>query len=380
MKSTKEALARGLKFKQAVKDLKNAEEAEPKCKKNKAEEVDKKSRKQPPAQEVGKKSRKQPPSEAQSVEGCKSNTVSPKAKASKAKAPPELKRKGAFLEEPEVHEPPTKRLKGKTPAVQASHIPDPTPEEEDGWEEETCGSFWDDWGEVSYEYDLWRQGLPQSSELEADLQAHRDMPIPEKPAAVPEPVADQLPPAAGSGSTFVDAEARLQAHSRLSSKDRQDSQTISDIGPSASQVVAGVDMSMLLQRVQQLELEKAELESQLSTDSKGSKATTATEPQVPEASKAPAAERPVATPVRAKEHVFHDSPPPSPVTKGLSPSLAARIRTQADPVPKPTEMPPDVSDPKPDDGPKISSVTHRKEYAKLAALLNISLCWFFLLC
>ena len=272
MKSTKEALARGLKFKQAVKDLKNAsssskwkppsiplttpvgiadmtlddmmkkeklsyadavtvylafqeslkkpskkpsksqdantnssgesaapaEEAEPKRKKNKAEEVDKKSGKQPPAQEVGKKSRKQPPSEAQSVEGRKSNTVSSKAKASKAKAPPELKRKGAFLEEPEAHEPPTKRLKGKTPA-QASQIPDPTPEEEEehGWEEET--SFWDDWGdEVSYEYDLWRQGLPQSSELEADLQAHRDMPIPEKPAAVPEPVADQLLPAPGS--------------------------------------------------------------------------------------------------------------------------------------------------------------------------------------
>ena len=60
----------------------------------------------------------------------------------------------------------------------------------------------------------------------------------------------------------MDGQARLQA-GHLTNKDRQDSQTnLSDLGPSASQVGSAVDMNMLLQRVQQLELEKAELESQ----------------------------------------------------------------------------------------------------------------------
>ena len=181
------------------------EEAQPKRKKTKAEEVDKKSGKQPPAQEVGmksekqppaqevdKKSRKQPPSEALSVEGCNSKSVTPKAKASKAKSP-SLKRKGAFLQEPEaeVHEPPTKRIKGKTPA-EASHIPqDPTLDEDSTQVEEAIleGEAIPDeeWEDISYEYDLWRQGLPQSSELEAHLRDHRALP---EPVAVPEPAAD----------------------------------------------------------------------------------------------------------------------------------------------------------------------------------------------
>ena len=181
------------------------EEAQPKRKKTKAEEVDKKSGKQPPAQEVGmksekqppaqevdKKSRKQPPSEALSVEGCNSKSVTPKAKASKAKSP-SLKRKGAFLQEPEaeVHEPPTKRIKGKTPA-EASHIPqDPTLDEDSTQVEEAMleGEAIPDeeWEDISYEYDLWRQGLPQSSELEAHLRDHRALP---EPVAVPEPAAD----------------------------------------------------------------------------------------------------------------------------------------------------------------------------------------------
>ena len=178
----------------------------------------------------------------------------------------------------------------------------------------------------------------------------------------------------------MDAEARLQAGRGLSPKDRQDSQTnmsgLSDIGPSASQVVGGADLNLLLQRVQQLELEKAELESQLSSDSKGSSAT-ATQPEASEApneSKPKDAERPIATPARSKEHVFH-SPPRSSPTKvdGLPAGLAARIRTQAEPVPKPSETPVDMPETKTDDGPKISSVTHRKEYAKLAALLHKSL-------
>ena len=173
----------------------------------------------------------------------------------------------------------------------------------------------------------------------------------------------------------MDGQARLQA-GHLTNKDRQDSQTnLSDLGPSASQVGSAVDMNMLLQRVQQLELEKAELESQLSSDS--TRTTSANDPEPEQAPKEPAASKPVATPVRAKQHVFHDSPSPAPANDGLPACLGdVRIRTQAEPVPKPAEMPtegPAGSGTKPEDpSQRITSATHRKEYAKLAALLNRS--------
>ena len=190
-----------------------ADEPQPKRKKTKAE-ADKKSGKQPPAEEAGKKSRKQPPAEeagqksgkkppakeadkksgkqppseapVDSVDAGKSNSVAPKAKASKAKAPPPLKRKGAFLHEPEaeVLEPPPKRVRGKTHAAnqipedtEADQIPedaeaDQIPEDAEA-DQIPEDPVLQDWDELCYEYELWRQGLPQASELEADARAHR---------------------------------------------------------------------------------------------------------------------------------------------------------------------------------------------------------------
>ena len=140
-----------------------------------------------------------------------------------------------------------------------------------------------------------------------------------------------------SGSTFVDGQARLRTAQPLSKKDRQDSQTaLSELGPSASQVAATLDMLSLMEKVKQLELEKAELQSQLSSDpatKPGAPSDAALEDaQVPEPE--PADSRPLATPVRSKQHVFHESSPPA-----LTPvpaSTMARTRTQVEPVPKPT--------------------------------------------
>ncbi|CAE7770667.1 unnamed protein product [Symbiodinium sp. CCMP2592] len=366
-----------------------ADEPQPKRKKTKAEEADKKSGKQPPAKEAGKKSRKQPPSEApvDSVDTGKRSSVAPKAKASKAKAPPPLKRKGAFVHEPEaeVLEAPSKRLRGKTGAAnqipedtQADQIPEDIPENPNPEEDDEDSALFKDWDELCHEYDLWRQGLPQQSELDAALKAHRNSaPVTPVPAVKSGPDAQCLlalpgpepPRGDASGSTFVDSQARLHA-SRLTNKDRQDSQTnLSDLGPSASQVASALDMSVLLQRVQQLELEKAELQSQLSSDSKST--TSETKDPVPEdASKEPAASKPVATPVRAKVHVFHDSPSPAPANHALPACLSdIKIKTQAQPVPRPTEMPTDGSDVKLEEpSERISSATHRKEYAKLNRL------------
>ena len=59
-----------------------------------------------------------------------------------------------------------------------------------------------------------------------------------------------------SGSTFVDGQDRLRTAQPLTQKDRQDSQTnLSDLGPSASQVAASLEMFTLLEKVKQLELE-----------------------------------------------------------------------------------------------------------------------------
>ncbi|CAE7709926.1 unnamed protein product [Symbiodinium sp. CCMP2592] len=361
-----------------------ADEPQPKRKKTKAEEADKKSGKQPPAKEAGKKSRKQPPSEApvDSVDTGKRSSVAPKAKASKAKAPPPLKRKGAFVHEPEaeVLEAPSKRLRGKTGAAnqipedtQADQIPedaeadqipedaeaDQIPENPNPEEDDEDSALFKDWDELCYEYDLWRQGLPQQSELDAALKAHRNSaPVTPVPAVKSGPDAQCLLALPGPEPPRGDA------------NDSQDSQTnLSDLGPSASQVASALDMSVLLQRVQQLELEKAELQSQLSSDSKST--TSETKDPVPEdASKEPAASKPVATPVRAKVHVFHDSPSPAPANHALPACLNdLKIKTQAQPVPRPTEMPTDGSDVKLEEpSERISSATHRKEYAKLNRL------------
>ena len=115
-----------------------------------------------------------------------------------------------------------------------------------------------------------------------------------------------------SGSTFVDGQDRLRTAQPLTQKDRQDSQTnLSDLGPSASQVAASLDMFTLLEKVKQLELEKAELQSQLSNDATTKPgAPSDAEPVNDKVANAPepADSRPLATPVRSKNHVFHDSP------------------------------------------------------------------------
>ncbi|CAE7294668.1 unnamed protein product [Symbiodinium sp. CCMP2592] len=398
-------LAHQQSLKQPSKKPKKTEKAEKESRKDTEPDApagaNKKSKNKPPADDksetnasalqAGTKRRK--PQAEEPVPAESKNSVAPRAKASKAKAPPALKRLAAFVEEhePEMDQPPTKRLKAKTrvepvdraePELQKA---DPELKEADPeLDEDEDSALFKDWDELCYEYDLWRQGLPQVSELEADLKAHRAAsPIKSEPAAaVPLPGVLALPApelSAGcqdgsqvSGSTFVDGQARLREVQRITAKDRQDSQTnLSELGPSASQVASAVDMNMLLQRVQQLELEKAELESQLSSDSKASNvkepaASSDEKPsnvKEPEASQEP--QRPVATPVRPKTHVFHDSPTTSPAG-GLSTDLLAKVKTQAEPVPKPTLAP--DQDPKGDEKCKICSTTHRKEYAKLNRL------------
>ncbi|OLQ08757.1 hypothetical protein AK812_SmicGene7744 [Symbiodinium microadriaticum] len=328
-----------------------------------------------------KKSPKNAPMETETEEAPKKsrNQVSAKSRPSKAS----LKRGVASSNLGLDQDPeggvvrPTKRLKGKTPPETI-----PNPQDDTLCDDEEDAECWDD--ELSYEYELWRHGLPQLSELESDLKAHRAAPT------VPVPGVLESEDQCGSndsqvcfdciclrafmmsGSTFVDAQARLRSSQPLSRADRQDSQTnLSDLGPSASQVASALDMHALVERVKQLELEKAELQTQISTGSTTSPTPSAVaEPEKHQAPDADSA-RPVATPTRNKEHVFHEAPDPATSPGGGIPaSVYANIRTQADPVPMPAGVPPST-------GPavqneqhgKINSANYRKEYMKLAARL-----------
>ncbi|CAE7412943.1 unnamed protein product [Symbiodinium sp. CCMP2592] len=257
-----------------------ADEPQPKRKKTKAEEADKKSGKQPPAKQAGKKSRKQPPSEAP-VDSVDTGTRS----------------------SAEVLEAPSKRLRGKTGA--ANQIPEDT--EADQIPEDAEAD--------QIPEDAEADQIPEDPNLEEDDESGPDA---QRLLALPgpEPPHGDANDSQASGSTFADGQARLHS-GRLTNKDRQDSRTnLSDLGPSASQVATAFDMSMLLQRAQQLELEKADS----SAATRNFKGTTSEKDPVPEdASKEPAASKPVATPVRAlaKVHVLHDSPSPAPANNGL---------------------------------------------------------------
>ena len=169
------------------------------------------------------------------------------------------------------------------------------------------------------------------------------------------------------------------------------------IGHSASQLC---DLQQLLCKVQQLEMEKAELQSQISCGSSGvamtkgkpdpaaaaaqtvATPTRSKEPETtPSRSKEPEtsptrSKEPETTPTRSKEPVFH-----SPVPRG--PSLVAvlngvEIKTQAHPVPKPSA---DAIGLECEDGDeRVNSQTHRKEYMKLAAWISLCgyICMFIL--
>ena len=170
------------------------------------------------------------------------------------------------------------------------------------------------------------------------------------------------------------------------------------IGPSASQLC---DLQQLLRKVQQLELEKAELQSQISCGSSGvamtkgkpdlaaaaqtvatptrskepeSTPTRSKEPEsTPTRSKEPAttatrSKEPAITPTRFKEPVFHSPTPGANLAAVLN---GVEIKTQAHPVPKP---PPDSVGLDGDDGDessRVNSQTHRKEYMKLAAWISL---------
>ena len=196
------------------------------------------------------------------------------------------------------------------------------------------------------------------------------------------------------------------------------------IGPSASQLG---DVQQLLLRVQQLESEKAELESQISGSSLGTgrteakpelaaperpvatpvrskepEFTTPTRSKEPEAtptrskepevsptrskepevsptrSKEPEvtptrSKEPEVTPTRSKEPVFHSSAGPSAaVLNGVN------IKTQAAPVPRPSLAAIGVDslggDEIAEDDTRVNSQTHRKEYMKLAAWISLCGC------
>ena len=128
------------------------------------------------------------------------------------------------------------------------------------------------------------------------------------------------------------------------------------IGHSASQLC---DLQQLLCKVQQLEMEKAELQSQISCGSSGvamtkgkpdpaaaaaqtvATPTRSKEPEsTPTRSKEPAttatrSKEPAITPTRSKEPVFHSPTPGANLAAVLN---GVEIKTQAHPVPKP---PPD---------------------------------------
>ncbi|CAE7258137.1 unnamed protein product, partial [Symbiodinium necroappetens] len=267
-----------------------------------------------------KKSPKNAPMETETEEAPKKsrNQVSAKSRPSKAS----LKRGVASSNLGLDQDPegavvrPTKRLKGKTPPETI-----PNPQDDTLCDDEEDAECWDD--ELSYEYELWRHGLPQLSELESDLKAHRAAPtVPVPGVLVPAESEDQCGSndSQVSGSTFVDA-----------------------------QVASALDMHALLERVKQLELEKAELQTQISTGS-----TT-----------------PVATPTRNKEHVFHEAPDPATSPGGgLPASVYANIRTQADPVPMPAGVPPSGPAVQNEQHGKINSANYRKEYMKLNRLYD----------
>ena len=151
------------------------------------------------------------------------------------------------------------------------------------------------------------------------------------------------------------------------------------IGHSASQLC---DLQQLLCKVQQLEMEKAELQSQISCGSSGvamtkgkpdPAAAAAQTVATPTRSKEPAttatrSKEPAITPTRFKEPVFHSPTPGANLAAVLN---GVEIKTQAHPVPKP---PPDSVGFDGDDGDessRVNSQTHRKEYMKLAAWISL---------
>ena len=136
-----------------------------------------------------KKSPKNAPMETETEEAPKKsrNQVSAKSRPSKAS----LKRGVASSNLGLDQDPeggavrPTKRLKGKTPPETI-----PNPQDDTLCDDEEDAECWDD--ELSYEYELWRHGLPQLSELESDLKAHRAAPtVPVPGVLVPAESEDQ---------------------------------------------------------------------------------------------------------------------------------------------------------------------------------------------
>ncbi|CAE7751229.1 unnamed protein product [Symbiodinium sp. CCMP2592] len=318
-----------------------------------------------PSRTANKKSPKQAleKTETEATPKRSRNQVTPRSRPSKAALRRGVASSNLGLEDPaeDTVVQPAKRIKGKRSPEAAPNPEDCTPPDED--EDAICMP----WDEIEQEYNLWRDGLPQLSELDKYLKAHRELSTQQsQPVAAPAMLALPAPAADQSGSTFVDGQDRLRTAQPLSHKDRQDSQTnLSDLGPSASQVAASLDMLSLMEKVKQLELEKAELQSQLSSDSTTKpEAPSDAEPADAKASE-PADSKPLATPVRnMKEHVFHESPPPAVSPASVLPaSMLAKIRTQSEPVPKPA-LSPAAAQPEHDQG-KINSASHRKEYAKL---------------
>ncbi|CAE7369215.1 unnamed protein product, partial [Symbiodinium sp. CCMP2456] len=161
------------------------------------------------------------------------------------------------------------------------------------------------WNEenVWLEYDLWRKGYPQLSEM--------SLAGPTKEAPKEEaPIKDEVKGEADSqvsGTSFLAAQDIIREKQRLAGHaqspvrmDSNVSEIMKELGPSASQL--GPDVSALLQKVQQLEKEKDELRSQISASS------------IP----AERPHRPQATPVRAdiKAPVF-ETPSPKKTVESL---------------------------------------------------------------